>query len=144
MQKNLKHYKYVSVWTEGDNDDILFGAYKKDLKMDLPIAKEMVNNRLEYSKGLPVYTIIDCINLNLPSKEAREYMSSPEGGLKGLEGAAFLSNNVVTRLIVNLFLSINKPLIPAKFFTKKEDAINWLNELKHTQKTSFKSEKERI
>jgi hypothetical protein len=57
-------------------------------------------------------------------------MNSPEGGLKGILGGAFLSNSVVSNVVINLFLKISKPSVPAKFFTKKEDALNWLKELK--------------
>jgi hypothetical protein len=74
--------------------------------------------------------LIDFSNLKSATKEARDYMNDPEGGLKGLVGGAFLSNSIVATVFINLYLKINKPVIPAKFFTKKAEALNWLNELR--------------
>lgn len=128
-KRNYKEYKTVSFWKERD-DDIIFFKYAPKLEMDMEAAKDIVRNRLEYTQNKPTYTIIDFTNVHLVSKEAREYMNDPEGGLKGILGGAFLSNNLVTTLFINLYLKINKPTVPAKFFTKKEEAVNWLTELK--------------
>jgi hypothetical protein len=129
-RRNFKEYKTVSFWKEKD-DDIVFFKYSPKLEMDIEIAKEIVRSRLEYTGGTPTYTLIDFTNVHLVTKEARDYMNDPAGGLKGILGGAFLSNNLVTTLFINLYLRINKPSVPAKFFTKKEEAVNWLNEIKN-------------
>jgi hypothetical protein len=126
---NHQQYKHTSFWKEQD-DDILFWDYCPQTEIDIEIAKELVKNRLEYSKGKLLYSIADVTNLKSVTKEAREYMSNPDGGLKGILGGAFLSNSVVTNVVVNLYLKINKPAVPAKFFIKREDAISWLKDLK--------------
>lgn len=118
---------YVKIWIE---DDILYSNYQKNIIIDLDIAKKIIEDRVKFTKGKNYPILIDFTNLHSVTKEAREYMNSPEGGLKGLLGGAFLSNSLVTTLFVNLYLKINQPTIPAKFFTKKEDAINWLKSLK--------------
>lgn len=118
---------YVKIWIE---DDILYSNYQKNIIIDLDIAKKIIEDRVKFTKGKNYPILIDFTNMHSVTKEAREYMNSPEGGLKGLLGGAFLSNSLVTTLFVNLYLKINQPTIPAKFFTKKEDAINWLKSLK--------------
>jgi hypothetical protein len=111
-------------------DGILFCSYKKQIEIDINIAKRIIKDRVEFTEGRSYPILIDFTNMHSVTKEAREYMNNPEGGLKGLLGGAFLSNSLVTTLFVNLYLRINQPSIPAKFFTKKDEAINWLKGLK--------------
>lgn len=118
---------YVAIWIE---DDILFSNYKKQLTLDIASAKQIVKDRVDFTEGKSYYIIIDFTNLKSTTKEARDYMNDPTGGLTGLLGGAFLSNNVVATLFVNLYLKVNHPTIPAKFFTNKADAINWLTKVK--------------
>ncbi len=132
IQRDFYEDKNTSYWKE-EEEDILFFKYAPQIEIDINIAKDLVRSRLEYSKGKSMYALIDFTNVKSCSKEAREYMNSPEGGLKGILGGAFLSNGVVTNVFINLFLRVNKPVVPAKFFTKKQDAINWLKELKKGQ-----------
>jgi hypothetical protein len=114
-------------------NDILFCSYKKQIEIDINIAKRIIKDRVEFTEGKLYPILIDFTNMHSVTKEARDYMNDPEGGLKGLLGGAFLSNSLVTTLFVNLYLTINKPTIPAKFFTKKAEALNWLKELhKHS------------
>jgi hypothetical protein len=110
-------------------NDILFCSYKKQIQIDITIAKRIIKDRVEFTGGKLYPILIDFTNMHSVTKEARDYMNDPEGGLKGLLGGAFLSNSLVTTLFVNLYLTINKPTIPAKFFTKKTEALNWLKEL---------------
>jgi len=134
QQKNRKSYPYITVWTEEDQDDILISSYQPGLHVDINIARDLINSRLDYCQGKPMYVLIDFTNVKSVTKEAREYMNHPEGGLKGVLGGAFLSGNVVATLFVNLYLKLSAPVIPAKFFTKRADAITWLKELKEKEK----------
>ncbi|MEQ8363265.1 MAG: hypothetical protein RH948_10380 [Cyclobacteriaceae bacterium] len=99
--------------------------------MDLGKAKGIVQSRLEYSQGKPCYYLIDVTNLKSVTKEAREYMSDKNEGLSGVLGGAFISNKVLTTVIVNFFFNINKPSVPARFFTNRDDALIWLRKLKN-------------
>jgi hypothetical protein len=118
--------EYVKIWIE---DGILFSNYQKNIIIDLDIAKKIIDDRVKFTKGKNYPILIDFTNLHSVTKEARDYMNDPEGGLRGLSGGAFLSNSLVTTLFVNLYLTINKPTIPAKFFTKRAEALHWLKEL---------------
>ena len=125
-----KKYKYITIWADDSHPDTIFGIYSPKLEIDIQIAKELVDNRLDFTQGKPVYTLIDFTNVKSVTKEARDYMNSPEGGLRGLLGGAFLSNNVVATLFVNLYLKVNNPTIPAKMFTNKVEAIKWLSKIR--------------
>ena len=124
-----KEYRTVSFWKEAD-DDILFFKYSPRLEMTIEVAREIVNSRLEYCHGVSMYVLIDATNIKSATKEARDYMNSTEGGLKGVLGGAFLSNNVVATLVINLFLRVSNLPIPAKFFTNKQEAVKWLRKIK--------------
>jgi hypothetical protein len=130
----MKKYEneYVMMWIE---DGILFSSYKEQVTIDKATAEKIVSDRMELTKGMPYYILIDFNQLKSVTKDARDYMNSPEGGLKGLLGGAFVSNNVVASLFVNLYLKVNKPPIPARFFTSKSEAVQWLKAIK--QKQSF-------
>jgi len=117
----------VSMWIE---DDILFSNYKKQLAIDIDIAKQIVQDRITFTQGKPYFILIDFTHLKSVTKDARDYMNNPEGGLKGLLGGAFVSNNIVATLFVNLFLKVSHPAIPARFFTNKTDALAWLKKVR--------------
>ena len=131
---NELKYRYITIWAEEPYPDTIFGVYSPKLVIDINIAKELVDNRLDYTHGKPVYTMIDFTNVKSVTKEARDYMNNPQGGLKALLGGAFLSNNVVATLFINLYLKVNNPSIPAKLFTNKAEAIHWLNKIKAEKK----------
>ena len=133
-----RDYRYISVYCEDEAPDIVFGSYAPHLTIDLEIARELIENRLSFSEGKPVYTLIDFTNVKAVTKEARDYMNCVEGGLKGILGGAFLSNNVVATLFINLFLKISKPTVPAKFFTNREEALKWLRRIRYTQRHQLK------
>ncbi|HET8963675.1 MAG TPA: hypothetical protein VFM99_07250 [Chitinophagales bacterium] len=132
-KRNYKEYETVFFWKE-EQDDVLFFKYAPKLEMDIEIAKKIVENRLEYTNNKPMYTVIDGSNLKSTTKEARDYMTNPDGGLKGILAGAFLANSVVTTVIINLYLTINKPPTPAKFFSNKQDALKWINEIREKNK----------
>jgi hypothetical protein len=127
--RDHKQYETVSFWKESD-EDILFFKYAPRLEMTIDVAREIVRSRLEYCQGEPKYMLIDATNIKSATKEARDYMNSPEGGLKGVLGGAFLSNNVMATLAINLFLKVSNLPVPAKFFTDKSEAVKWLRKIK--------------
>lgn len=130
MEKRFcQTFRYTSFWKEID-DDIIFWNYSPNTVMDINVAKELVKNRMEYTEGKDFYTIVDVSNLKSVTKDAREYMSHPDFGLKGILAGAFISNKPVTTMVVNFFLAINKPIVPAKFFTAKEEALKWIKRVK--------------
>ena len=125
-----KEYRYVTIWAEESHPDVLFNAYASKLDIDISIAKELIENRLDFCEGQPVYVLVDFTNVKSVTKEARDFMNNPEGGLQGILGGAFLSNNVVATLFINLFLKVSSPAVPAKFFTTKAEAFKWLDKIK--------------
>ncbi len=128
-KQNYKEYRTISFWTE-EHDNIIFFKYTPKLEITIEVAREIVESRLLYTNGKPVYTLIDFTNVKSVTKEARDFMNSAEGGLKGISGGAFLSNNVVATLFINLYLKVSNPPVPAKFFNTQKDAVEWLKKIR--------------
>lgn len=110
--------------------EILICSYKPHLEIDIATAKRIIKDRERFTEGKSYPVLIDFTNMKLVTKEARDYMNSPEGGLKGLLGGAFLSKSVVATLFINLYLKVSTPIIPAKFFTDRKEAMDWLMKIK--------------
>jgi hypothetical protein len=110
-------------------DGILYCSYKQQLEIDIETARRIIKDRVEFTEGKMYPILIDFSNMKAATKEARDYMNSPEGGLKGLIGGAFLSKSVMATLFINLYIKVSNPAIPARFFTNKEEAISWLKKI---------------
>jgi hypothetical protein len=130
-----KEFRHITIWEEDQYPDILFNVYSTKLDIDIDIARELIANRFEFVGERKIYALVDFTNVKSVTKEARDYMNSPEGGLNGILGGAFLSNNVVATLFINLYLKISNPTVPAKFFTSKVEALKWLTKIKEEHKS---------
>jgi hypothetical protein len=131
-----QEYRYATL-SMSEDEEIVFAIYAQKLEITLNIAQEMVQDRIEFSSHKPHYILIDFSNVKSVTKEARDFMNSKEGGLKGILGGAFLSSNVVATLFINLFLKVSPPAVPARFFTNKAEALSWINKTR-SEKLSYK------
>lgn len=132
-QRNHKELLFTSYWLEED-EDIIFIKYAPKLEITLKVAEELVQSRLEYTKNKKHYTIIDFTNVLKVDRDARDYMNQEEHGLKNILAGAFLSNSIVGIFFINLYLKINKPKVPAKFFKTKTEAVKWIQQIKTIHK----------
>lgn len=63
------------------------------------------------------------------SKEGAKYATSIEGTKYSL-AIGVLSDNLAKKILMNFFLSINKPIVPTKGFSTREDAYTWLSKFR--------------
>ncbi|MDD4218148.1 MAG: hypothetical protein PHZ24_12545 [Bacteroidales bacterium] len=115
-------------------DDILHVTYKPNALITLEAAKQVVKDRLEYVNFVPKCILAEVSNIKNSSKEAREYLSKSDGGLKGIIAGAFVSKQVFSYFILNLFFKIVMPSVPTKYFMEKEQALEWLHEIQQKTK----------
>lgn len=113
---------YVHYELQGD---LMIGAYKKDLKINLEIAKEIVKVRQELASYKPVLALIYNQGVVKMDKKAREYLASDEG-IKGIIAAAIVVGSPFTSFLANFFVSVNKPKMPVRVFSSASDARTWL------------------
>jgi hypothetical protein len=125
MQKQLDTpYVYLEL-----EDDLLIGYYKKDKKIDLAAAKQIVKDRLALAGDQPVLALAINLGVKNMTKDARDYLASEEGVKKVIAGAIIVGSPVGS-FIGNWYLSISKPLVPSRIFTRKEAAIKWLQQFR--------------
>jgi len=106
-------------------DGIIFTQTIPNLKIDLKTAKEIVKKRIEFQKGkaYPVFFHFTTPNVE---KEARNYLNKE--GIESIKKGAFFIDSFITSTVINFYLKVYKPKVPAKMFTNKEKAIKWLKE----------------
>lgn len=106
-------------------DKLLVATFKKGLKIDLEIAKEIVKDRLSFTEGKMTVALVYNQGVVSMNKKARDFFSSPDGN-KNLKAGAIIIDSSFTAVLGNFLLSVNKPNIPARLFTDTEKATQWL------------------
>lgn len=131
MRKEM--YPLVTCFTE-EHSDIIFAEFPGNLKIDLAVAREIVANRLDFTKNTKHYVILDASNVREISSEAKEYMKRPDTGQKNILGIAFIATNPLSTLFANIFIKTQKNF-QAKFFSNKDDALDWIIEQRRKNKS---------
>lgn len=77
---------------------------------------------LENKKYPLLHVVGDYVTM---TKEAREYASTEEG-LRYSKVEAFVINSLPHKILANFYMKIQKPSVPTKFFSTKQEAVAWL------------------
>lgn len=128
IKMNIKSYRFVTCCMEPDNN-ILFCNYHENMHVDIKIAEELVNNRLDFTKNMKHYLISRFSPIRYLSYEAIQYLKDPENGLKNILGAAFVVNDTASAEVAEIFIRSYKKF-PARCFDSEIKAIKWIGELK--------------
>ena len=131
----IRKFPLVTCYSE-QNSDIIFAEFSNNLKINLVVAREIVANRLDFAKNKEHYVVLDVSNVREISTEAKEYMQRPDTGQKNILGIAFIATNPVSALFANIFIKTQKDF-PAKFFSNKDDAFDWIIEYREKVRGSF-------
>lgn len=115
---------FVKYWVE---DGILYSQFKKPTIGTKENIVALINLRHEISNGENQYWCYDFNGIKSYDKEARDY--ADKYGQEYLHACAVILNSHITKFILNTFMTLKKPVVPLKGFTKKEDAVKWLSEL---------------
>jgi hypothetical protein len=126
MTLQMDKYSFFKVEKE---NDIICVEFSKDLKIDEDIASKLVSDRINFTKDLKYYYVIDLSNIKQITPEARHFMQNSQKALANILGVAFIASNPVSTLLANIFVKTEKKF-PAKFFNKMTEAIDWIIELK--------------
>ena len=109
------------------HNGLLDVVFRKDSYVDLDCARFFVEKCVEITKNEP-YACISSAETGVEySKEARNYLAKAESKIYA---SALITNSPVMRITANLFLKINKPIYPTRFFSSYADALNWIEEVK--------------
>lgn len=120
---NYTHFPHLKIKL---NDGIIFCEYEEKLLLTLDMAKKMLADRLEFQQGVSYPIVIVLNGLKAADKETRKFTATE--GIRGITMGAFIVKSTIEKVILNFFLSVEKPPVPAKAFTTEEDAVQWINE----------------
>lgn len=116
---------FIKFWIE---DNILYSQFKKPTDGTIENIKAIIDLRNAISDNKKQYWCYDFNGIKSYDKEARDY--AEKNGQEHLYACAAVLNSHISKFILNAFMRLKNPIVPLKGFTKKKDAINWLNELK--------------
>lgn len=116
---------FIKFWIE---DNILYSQFKKPTDGTIDNIKAIIDLRHQISDDKKQYWCYDLNGIKSHDKDARDY--AEKNGQEHLYACAAILNSHIAKFILNTFTMLKNPTVPLKGFTKKNDAINWLNELK--------------
>ena len=74
----------------------------------------------------PMPLLVDFARASGQSMESRKYYA--EKSVQWCSKAALLVRSPVSRVIGNIYMGLNKPIVPTRMFTDEEKAMEWLRE----------------
>lgn len=123
----VNEFYHSFIWIE---NGIMFCKYKTGLNIDFGVAKEIISDRRKISNGISMPFLLDVTGLLCIDTPARKYMAGYEA-CEFLSVGAICTNNKLLAFLGNTFILLDSPLIPAKVFTDKEEALKWLEPFKY-------------
>lgn len=108
-------------------DGILFFEYKKDAFIDLEAAIEIVDHRIQLQKSQPYPVLCDITKVKSFDKQARTYLANE--GSQLVSAVALIVGSPARKHMSNFYLTVNKPAVPTRVFTSREEALMYLKEL---------------
>lgn len=122
MPSDIYKNSYIKMWIQ---ESILHVEFTPEVIIDLGIAKQIVKDRLNYTKGDYYPVVVDIQKIKSVDRAARSYFATEEAS-SSLKAAALLASSYVDKMIGTFFLTFNRPKVPIRLFTNKNEALKWL------------------
>lgn len=97
-------------------------------EISLDAVKKLTHKLGEIGNHKKLNVIVEILNFNTISKEARKYSASEESQIY-TKANAIIVKSLAMRIGSNFFININKPVTPTKVFNKIDEALKWFNEI---------------
>lgn len=110
-------------------DDVLYVKMKEGINLGQPEMEELLKQAVEFTSPNNYFAVIDTTSPYDSSLEARNFYAESEYS-KYRYADAFIVNSLPMRLLVNFFITFNRPKIPSKMFNNAESAYEWIHTLK--------------
>lgn len=110
------------VWL--DEHGLVHLRYKPGVVFEIDDARELIATCWELTGEEPAYLVSD-LELKGATSEARAFAASPEYTSK-LAAVASFGKSGVGRLIVTVFLRLQRPAYPLRVFATEAEAVAWL------------------
>lgn len=112
------------------DDDILLIDIQPEKEFRLKDFWQLFEAAKEMGQGRKFYNLVLVGIHSLPSHKAREASTSKEGSLYKIADA-FVIHSPAQKMVANFYMKFHKPCVPTKFFTDRNKAEKWLQELKN-------------
>lgn len=110
-------------------NDVLTVKVKENAEMSVQQMSTLLGEAVKIAGHKKYFAIIDVRAAFHSEADVREYYSDNEySGYRYAD--AFVVKSLAIRLLVNFYISFNKPSIPTKTFTEPEQAAKWIAEMK--------------
>jgi hypothetical protein len=121
IKSNYFENEFAEFWIE---ENVLFFIYKPAVKLDLNAVKKIVADRLKVQDGNAYPVFCDMRGIKDSDKPARDYLAKE--GSSMVKAVGVLTDSPVTKIMLNFYLTISRPLVPTKMFTDKNQALEFL------------------
>src|SRR5688572_17656347 len=100
MKESYFENEYAEMWIE---NGVVFQVYKKDLIINIDIARRLFQDRLKVSDSITRPVFVDITNLVSIDRASMKYYKKSEV-VQYISATAIYIDNYITRLIGNVFL----------------------------------------
>jgi hypothetical protein len=115
----------VKKFTFNKCDDYLIAIGKENIYINYNDAVEITKERLIFAEELSHKLLIKVPQSIIITKNARDYLSSPEG-VKNIECIALVVQSSYSLFLVKIIINLIKNPNPIKIFSSEEKAVLWL------------------
>jgi hypothetical protein len=103
-------------------DKVIHLVWKPGIVLDVDDAQAAMAAVNEVADGSDYPMLVDMEKTEAVARQARSVFSIPCAASR----IALLGSSPVDRVIANFFLGLHIPPCPTRFFTSREEAMNWL------------------
>lgn len=116
---------FAEFWIE---DGKLFFVYKQGAVINLEAARMIVRDRLTVQQGTPYPVYCDMRGIRDSDKAARDFLAKE--GSSMVTAVGVLVGSAVTRMMLNFYLTISRPVTPTRMFTDEKELLLYLESFK--------------
>ncbi len=110
-------------------NDILLVKMKAGVNLGKVEMEELLKLAVEFTTPNKYFAIVDTTSPYDSTPDSRSFYAESDYS-KHRYADAFIVNSLPMRLLVNFFISFNKPKIPSKMFNNEKNANEWITSLK--------------
>jgi len=109
-------------------DEIVVQRLRDKARQTVADAKENVAAYFNLCEGGKRPCLVDGRSALTAEPGVREHYARPEVAERTI-AVALLVGSSAMRVIANLFLTVNKPIMPTRLFTVEQEAVDWLRRM---------------
>jgi len=122
----LEKREFDKAFVELIAPNIVFISVKEDIILEAEDITTIKAYNLKITQGKNYAVIVDGSHFSSISEEARKLMVH-DSIEKNRIAIAIIIRSLPQRIVGGFYISVNKPSVPTKFCSNKEEALEWIN-----------------